>query len=105
MPERRGVGVGLVILKQGRVTHQHKANIGNSQLVYNREPEGATRAIEHAGRVAQLGQHFKLYAGNQARLYQLQTTPTTQAKPAKSEPQKPHTESSKEALQCLSTGY
>lgn len=52
MPERRGVRVALAVLNQGQVTHQDKANVGDSHLVYNGELEGATRAIEHASRVA-----------------------------------------------------
>ena len=74
MPDSLGVGVGFAVLCQGRVTHQDKTNLGTDQLVYDGELEGATRALEYAGRVAQPGRQFKVYSDNQAGLYRLQTT-------------------------------
>jgi hypothetical protein len=72
-----GVGVGLVALNysQGslKVVYQDTLNIGDSQLVYNGELEGTTRAIEFASRVARPGQTYHIYSDNQAGLYRLKT--------------------------------
>jgi len=42
--------------------------------VYNGELLGATLAMEYASRMAQPGQHFKVFSDNQTGLYRLATT-------------------------------
>ena len=72
-----GVGVGLVGFKHRastpRIVYRSMSNLGNTELVYNGELEGATQAIEYASLVAQPGQHFHIYSDNQAGLYRLKT--------------------------------
>ena len=69
-----GIGVGLVVLNHGQeVVHQERLNLGESQLVYNGELEGTTRAIEFASREAKRGQTYYIYSDNQAGLYRLKT--------------------------------
>ena len=53
--------------------HQSMTNLGDTQLVYNGELEGATLATEYTSLVAQPGQHFYIYSDNQAGLYRLKT--------------------------------
>jgi hypothetical protein len=70
----KGVGVGLVALDYSQgIIHQEMLNLGESQLVYNGELEGTTRAIEFASRVAKPGQIYYIYSDNQAGLYRLKT--------------------------------
>ena len=70
----KGVGVGLVALDHSQgIIHQEMLNLGESQLVYNRELEGTTRAIEFTSRVAKPGQIYYIYSDNQAGLYRLKT--------------------------------
>ena len=67
-----GIGVGLVALdNRQEVVYQDIVNLGDSQLVYNRELEGTTRAVEFASRVAKLGQTYYIYSDNQAGLHRL----------------------------------
>ena len=76
MPEESsvGVGVGLVVLNDSQeVVYQETLNLGDSQLVYNGELEGTTRAVEFASRVAKPGQTYYIYSDNQAGLYRLKT--------------------------------
>ena len=48
-----GVGVGLIVLNYSQeIVYQEKLNLGDSQLVYNGELEGTTRAVKFASRVA-----------------------------------------------------
>ena len=72
-----GVGVGLVVLNYDkgapRVVHKSMTNLGDSQLVYNGELEGTTRAIEYASQAAKPGQAYHIYSDNQAGLYRLKT--------------------------------
>lgn len=69
-----GVGVGLVALNHNQeIIYQETLNLGESQLVYNGELEGATRAVEFASRVAQTGQTYYIYSDNQAGLHRLKT--------------------------------
>jgi ribonuclease HI len=72
-----GIGVGLVVIQYNQgtptVLHQNMINLGDSQLVYNGELEGTTRAIEYASRTAQPGQTYHIYSDNQAGLYRLRT--------------------------------
>ena len=75
--ELRGIGVGLAAFKHRtgipQKVYQSMTNLGDTQLVYNGELEGATLAIEYASQVAQPGQHFHIYSDNQAGLYRLKT--------------------------------
>ncbi|EDO04154.1 hypothetical protein SS1G_06637 [Sclerotinia sclerotiorum 1980 UF-70] len=69
-----GVGIGIVvILPNGRISHQEIINIGVNQLVYNGELLGVTKAIEYANSIAQPGNKFKIYSDNQAGLFRLKT--------------------------------
>jgi ribonuclease HI len=69
-----GVGVGLVVLNHSQeVIYQETLNLGDSQLVYNGELEGTTRAVEFASRVTKPGQTYYIYSDNQAGLYRLKT--------------------------------
>ncbi len=69
-----GVGVGLIVLDHSQeIVYQETLNLGNSQLVYNRELKGTTRAVEFANRVATPGQTYYIYSDNQAGLYRLKT--------------------------------
>jgi ribonuclease HI len=76
--EGSGVGVGLVAYdysqeRQGQITTQKLRNLGEEQLVYNGELEGATQGIEYASRIAKPGWIYKVYSDNQAGLYRLKT--------------------------------
>lgn len=69
-----GIGVGIVAIQpNNRILYQERSNIGTSQLVYNGELFGVTRAIEYASSIAYTGQKFKIYSDNQAGLYRLKT--------------------------------
>jgi ribonuclease HI len=69
-----GVGVGLVVLDHSQeIVYQETLNLGDSQLVYNGELEGTTRAVEFASRAAKPGQTYYIYSDNQAGLYRLKT--------------------------------
>ena len=48
-------------------------NIGNRAIVYNRELEGVTKAIEHANKIAKEGEHFNIFTNNQASILRLKT--------------------------------
>jgi hypothetical protein len=73
------VGIGLVVLNhKEEVIYQDTINLKKSQLVYtqlvyNRELERTTRAVEFASRVAKPGQTYHIYSDNQAGLYRLKT--------------------------------
>jgi ribonuclease HI len=75
--ESIGIGVGLAAFKHRanilQKVYQSMTNLGDTQLVYNGELEGATLAIEYASQVVQPGQHFHIYSDNQAGLYRLKT--------------------------------
>jgi len=77
--ETTGVGIGLVVLeynttsKSFEKTHQQSANIGPSQLVYNGELKGVTRAMEHTSLQAKPGRYFHIYSDNKAGIFRLQT--------------------------------
>jgi hypothetical protein len=64
----KGIGVGLVennySLGNSYISHKTSLNIGSGQLVYNRELEGVTLAIEHASRVALPEQQIHIYSDN-----------------------------------------
>ena len=72
--ESSGVGVGLVVMNYNQqIVYQEILNLGDSQLVYNGELEGTTRAVEFASRAAKPGQTYYIYSDNQAGLYRLKT--------------------------------
>jgi hypothetical protein len=56
MEEGKGIGVGVIVYDHSdwdkTKVYQENLNIGPSQLVYNGELEGVTRAIEHASKTA-----------------------------------------------------
>ena len=69
-----GVRVGLVVLDLShKIVYQEALNLGDSQLVYNGELEGTTRAVEFASRAAEQGQTYYIYSDNQAGLHRLKT--------------------------------
>ncbi len=69
-----GIGVGLIVLDSShKIVHQEALNLGDLQLIYNRELKGTTRAVEFANRVAEQGQTYYIYSDNQAGLYRLNT--------------------------------
>jgi ribonuclease HI len=68
----RGVGVGIVVLNDSQqIVYQETLNLGDSQLVYDGELEGTTRAVEFASKVAEQGQSYYIYSDNQAGLHRL----------------------------------
>ncbi|RDL34486.1 uncharacterized protein BP5553_07614 [Venustampulla echinocandica] len=69
IPDGIGVGVGIVIPTQ----YSSIVNIGAQQLVYNRELEGVTQAIEYVSSIAIPRQKYRIYSDNQAGLYCLKT--------------------------------
>lgn len=71
--ESTGIGVGLAVLSppSNHIHHESTVNLGQNQLVYNGELEGATQAIEYAARIAKPGLHFHIYSDNQAGLWRL----------------------------------
>lgn len=72
-PENKGIGVGLTAINCGRTIYIEKFNMGTSQIVYNGELEGVTRAIEYTVEIAQPGYNFRIFSDNQAGLYRLRT--------------------------------
>lgn len=71
--ETTGIGIGLAVLSPpSKTVHfQKQVNIGDGQLVYNGELEGATQAVEYAERAAKSGLKFHVYSDNQAGLWRL----------------------------------
>jgi hypothetical protein len=79
LPDQIGVGVGIaafdnsaLIVPETPIYTKHW-NIGPQQLVYNRELDGVTTAIEYASSIAAFGDYFDIYSDNQAGLYRLKT--------------------------------
>ena len=67
-----GVGVGLVVLNDSQqIVYQEILNLGNLQLVYNKELEGTTQEVKFASKVAKQGQSYYIYSDNQAGLHRL----------------------------------
>jgi ribonuclease HI len=77
MEEGKGIGVGVVVYDHSdwdkTKVHQENLNIGPSQLVYNGELEGVTRAIEHASKTAKQNESIRIFSDNQAGLRRLKT--------------------------------
>src|SRR5882757_9903231 len=71
LPDSEGVGVGLAVTNRQQTIYTEKLNIGSSQIVYNGELEGVTRAIEYTSKIAQSGYKFRIFSDNQAGLYRL----------------------------------
>jgi ribonuclease HI len=78
---QKGIGIGLGLVVYSHETpyipvvakHRESRNIGASAIVYNRELEGVTRAIEYASSKAKRGELFNIYTDNQAGLLRLKT--------------------------------
>ena len=69
-----GIGVGLAVyLPDNSQSTQSRSNLGLYQLVYNRELEGITQAVEYTSKIAQPGQVYQIYSDNQAALLRLKT--------------------------------
>jgi ribonuclease HI len=68
----KGIGVGVVIYDfsdwDKTKVYQESFNIGTSQLVYNGELEGVTRAIEYTSKTAKPNKSIRIFSDNQARL-------------------------------------
>jgi ribonuclease HI len=73
----KGIGVGLIAYDlsttPATIIHQQQVNIGPNQLVYNGELEGATLALELAGRIAKPNQNIQTFVDNQAAILRLKT--------------------------------
>jgi hypothetical protein len=74
-----GIGLGLVVYSYETpyipviAKYRESQNIGASTIVYNRELEGVTRAIEYTSSKAKRGELFNIYIDNQAGLLRLKT--------------------------------
>ena len=66
MPRQIGVGSGFVVFQNTPITpiFSDYWNIGDQQLVYNRELDGITTAVEYASKITSLGVHFNIYSDN-----------------------------------------
>ena len=64
VPDGEGIGIGLAAYNTGQEVHSEKTNIGESQLVYNGELEGITKAFEYAATTARKDQEIHIYADN-----------------------------------------
>ena len=73
MPRQTGIGSGFVVFQNTLITpiFSDHWNIGDQQLVYNRELNGITTAVEYASKIASPGVHFIIYSDNQAIIYRL----------------------------------
>jgi ribonuclease HI len=73
----KGIRVGVVIYDfsdwDKTKVHQESFNIGTSQLVYNGELEGVTRAIEYASKTAKPNESIRIFSDNQAGLWKIRT--------------------------------
>ena len=64
------VGLGLVVYSYKTpyipviAKYRESQNIGASTIVYNRELEGVTRAIEYASSIVKRGELFNIYTDN-----------------------------------------
>jgi hypothetical protein len=73
------VGLGLIVYSHETpyipviAKYRESQNIGASTIVYNRELEGVTRAIEYASSKAKRGELFNIFTNNQASLLRLKT--------------------------------
>jgi hypothetical protein len=77
MEEGKGIRVGVVVYDHSdwdkTKVHQENLNIGPSQLVYNKELEGITRAIEYANKTTKQNESIRIFLDNQAGLWRLKT--------------------------------
>jgi hypothetical protein len=77
MEEGKGIGVGVVVYDyldwDKTKVYQENLNIGPSQLVYNGELEGVTRAIEHTSKTAKQNESIRIFSDNQVGLRRLKT--------------------------------
>jgi hypothetical protein len=68
----KDIGVGIIIYDHSdwdkTKVYQENLNIGPSQLVYNGELEGVTRAIEHASKTTKQNESIRIFSDNQTRL-------------------------------------
>jgi ribonuclease HI len=73
LPTQIGVGAGFAVFENIPLAPVHTSswNIGDQQIVYNGELDGITKAIEYAGSIARVGDHFDVYSDNQAGIYRL----------------------------------
>jgi hypothetical protein len=74
-----GIGLGLVVYSYETpyipviAKYRESQNIGASAIVYNRELEGVTRAIEYTSSKVNRGELFNIFIDNQAGLLRLKT--------------------------------
>jgi len=70
-PESKGVGIGIAAIYRNRLIYEEKINIGDSQIVYNGELQGVTKAIEYSEKIARKSYLYRIFTDNQAGIYRL----------------------------------